>query len=487
MNSRRNLKAAESAISQLQNPQQLIKPRHKQSLLECVGMLVGPLLKPKGIAIGVSAVLLAVGGGRHFNRQVSTQASIQASTQQNSTQPTTHSSIRSAADSQADINSDNTSTESAKSVTLHTAELSMVESAITLTGTVVPESLLKVTPSVSGLKIVELRFQPGDRVAAGDVLAVLDNRILRSQLAQAEARMAQAQSDLQQKTAVLNQAEVLEQAAATEVSRYATLYAQGAISQEQLGQRQVNTLSAQQNVAAARAALDSAHAIIASQMADISRVQAQLDQAVVVAPTAGTIAERLTTLGNTATVDTPIYSLIEDSQLMLAVTPSQAQLRQIEVGSTVAISTTDTNNPLQLRGEVDTIEPTIDANSRQALVKISLPEEAVSETGNRLHSGMFLRAQLVTGRRRSVVVPATAVIAQPDGTAVVYTVSDRADSPTTVSANWVTVASRPAGDNTVEVVAGLEPGSRVVVGGASYLQPGDTVTTVPQAASATDL
>ncbi|MEN8445488.1 MAG: efflux RND transporter periplasmic adaptor subunit, partial [Cyanobacteria bacterium J06555_13] len=320
-----------------------------------------------------------------------------------------------------------------------------------------------------------------------DVLAVLDNRILRSQLAQAEARMAQAQSDLQQKTAVLNQAEVLEQAAATEVSRYATLYAQGAISQEQLGQRQVNTLSAQQNVAAARAALDSAHAIIASQMADISRVQAQLDQAVVVAPTAGTIAERLTTLGNTATVDTPIYSLIEDSQLMLAVTPSQAQLRQIEVGSTVAISTTDTNNPLQLRGEVDTIEPTIDANSRQALVKISLPEEAVSETGNRLHSGMFLRAQLVTGRRRSVVVPATAVIAQPDGTAVVYTVSDRADSPTTVSANWVTVASRPAGDNTVEVVAGLEPGSRVVVGGASYIQPGDTVTTVPQAASATDL
>lgn len=491
MNNRKDL-----AEEQLQIPR-LIKPRHRPSFLELASALLGP----KGFFIGLFAGLVAVGGGRYLQsafrassppnaqkieraRQVVESPSGKLAADQSANQSTESSTDKSAGQSTDRSTGQSTgrSTGPTQSVTLHTAKLSTVENTVTLTGTVAPKSLLSITPAMGGVKILEMRVEPGDRVAAGETLAVLDNRILRAQLAQAEAQMAAAQSEVSQQLAALGQAQVLQQAANTEVGRYATLYERGAISQQQLGERQVQTLTTQQEVVSANAELGSARASIASQMAEISRLQAQLDQTVVAAPTAGTIAEKLTTLGATADLGTPVYSLIEDSQLMLKVHPTQAQLKQIEVGSSVAISSTEAANALQLRGQVATIEPTLDAKSRQATVKISLPEAAMAQTGNRLRSGMFLQATLVTARRRSVRVPAAAVITQPDGTSVVYTVSDRANEQAKAIANVVTVSAAPAPEDSVEILSGLVPGSRVVVGGASYLQAGDLVAVVANAA-----
>ncbi len=459
-----NSKATE--VNSAFQPQRRLKsPCHRQSLVERVGLQVRSLLNlknlnPKILFLGAVATCLTFGGTQYVLTQVGDQAKAR----------------------QPKATTDNSSETITQSVSLHTAQISTVEQSISLVGTVIPQNLLKVTPAVEGLQILEMRFQPGDRVEAGEVLAVLDSSLLQAQRQQAEADLAQARADIQQQTANLNQAKIQQQSAITDVSRYNKLYEQGAISQEQLDSLQIKAATNGEAVQVAMANLNSAHARIASKSAAIDSVQTQIEKTLVTAPTAGTIAERLMTVGDAANAGTPLYSLIEDSQLALMVTPAQDQLASIQPGTPVVMSTADART---IEGSVYAIDPLLDSDNRRASVKVTLPG-AYEEN---LQSGMSLTADLITGSRRSVVVPAAAVIARPDGTSVVYTLNDlnrdSNDSNPQVKANVVEVAARPTSLNAqsaqVEILSGLTAGSQVVVGGASYLQTGDRVRIVPGA------
>ncbi len=442
---------------------QLGTPIHKPSLIGRIGTQVRLLWGPKSLFLGLAVSWLAFGGGRFLVAQVQENQAEQADVDTASNTALTAATDRAPA----------------QSVTLQTAQLATVESSLSLTGTVVPKDLLRVTPAVSGLPIVEMRVRAGDRVQTGQIIAILDSSLLQADLAQAEANLAQAQAELEQQEVAFAQAQVLQAAAGVDVSRYSSLYREGAVSQEQLGTRQIEAATAQGNVAVAAANIDSARASVASRLAEINKIQAQRSQTVVTAPTDGIVAERLMTIGDTASASTPLYSLIENGQLELALEPSQAQLEQIQVGAPVVMSAAadrspEQNSELTVQGSVRTIDPTLDADSRQATVRVSINDE------RQLRPGMFLQAEMVTGRRRSVVIPAAAAIAQPDGTTLVYTLG----SDNKVQANPVEVASQissttsKAEQPTVEVLSGVSAGSQIIVGGASYLQDGDTVDAV---------
>ena len=448
---------------------QLTKPRHRPSLLGKAGTFLrafpGFDFGSRGSTAILIAVLTALAGGRYWIDNHSQTLWPIAPMPEPEAVAANNNAIQ--------------------SVSLHTAELAAIEDSFTLTGTVVPKNLVRVTPPVNGLQIMEMRVEAGDRVEAGQVLAVLDSSVLRAQLEQVKANLAQAKTEVQQQTAVLTQAQVLHQAAIVDVNRYSSLFESGAISQEQLGDRQVQALSARQQVAVTLSKIESAQANIASKAADINRTEALLAQTTITAPVAGTVAERLTSIGDAVNVGSPIYSLIEAHQLTLALNPSQAQLEQITVGTPVHIRTTDrTTVPTAgpntvptseaISGRVYASDPVLDAQSRQATVKVTLPERP-----DRLRSGMFLQAEIITDRRQSIVVPAAAVIAQSDGRFVVFSTNDQANGASRVQENIVEVAdgyNKQA--NQVEILSGLTTGSQVVVAGATYLQAGDLVTTV---------
>ncbi|MEN8447248.1 MAG: efflux RND transporter periplasmic adaptor subunit, partial [Cyanobacteria bacterium J06555_13] len=333
------------------------------------------------------------------------------------------------------------------------------------------------------------------------VLAVLDDSVLRSQFRQAQAALAQAEADFQRQEARLVQAQVNQQATVVDMQRYERLYSQGAISQAQLSDRQVQALTAREGVAVDMASLDGARAAIASKLAEIDGLKTLLAQTVVTAPTAGIIAQRNTTIGDTATAGQPLYSLIEAGELALEITPSQPQLAKLDVGTPVTVSTVDGAGTVgraqqfEIQSRVSSIDPILDKQRRQATVNIALPTDSAAYN---LRPGMFLQAEVVIGQRRSVVVPAAAVINQPDGTSIVFTISERSkgENPietNVVKANVVEVATRPdqlpadssamTPANQVEILSGLSPGSRIVVSGASYLQPDDRVSVVPEGSS----
>lgn len=368
-------------------------------------------------------------------------------------------------------------------VTTARAEEAPIRQTITTNGTVEAFDLLSVAPRASGLQIQSVNVREGDRVSAGQVLAVLDDAVLRSQIAQAEAQANAAQAQVAQARAQAAQDEASLAEAQENFERYNSLFDQGAISAEALTSRRTEVTTEKQTVEAAYAGIDSAEATVRSAQAEIARLSTQLDQTRVLAPSNGVIAEKDATVGDTASTGTPLFQLISGDQLELAVKLPQAQLAQINIGTTVQIrSSSDAD--LQLEGTVQSIDPTVDAQTRQATVKVGLPGS------DRIRPGMFLQAAIVTGSRQGVVIPAEAALPQPNGGFVVYALVAPTGEATksTVKAMPVDVGDRiPATADEpakIEIVNGLQANTPIVVEGASYLQNGDIVDVVEPGAGA---
>lgn len=357
-------------------------------------------------------------------------------------------------------------------VTTEITKTTLIRQTISTNGTVEAFDLLSVAPQASGLKIQLVNVREGDYVTAGQVLATLDDAVLRSQIAQAQAQITAAQAQVAQAQAQAAQAEAAVAEAQENFDRYNSLFAQGAISAEELTSRRTQVTTQVQTVGAAYAAIESANATVGSREAEVNKLTTQLAQTQVLAPSSGVIVEKRATVGDTASTSSPLFKIIEDGQLELAVKVPQAQLAQINVGTPVQIRASSDGN-LQLQGRVRTIDPTVDAQTRQATVKVGLPNSDL------ILPGMFLQASIVTGTRKGVVIPAKAVLPQPDGTFMVYSLN----ANKTVRASVVEVGERiPATDQApakIEITNGIDDNVPVVVEGASYLQDGDRVEVIP--------
>ncbi len=100
------------------------------------------------------------------------------------------------------------------------------------------EALEEVTllPKVTG-RLVELRARQGDRVKAGDVVAVLDHRDQDAQIAALKAQIAVAEADMAQAKVALDDAQ-------RERDRYRKLLSEGFATQQELDSRETAYQSA---------------------------------------------------------------------------------------------------------------------------------------------------------------------------------------------------------------------------------------------------
>ncbi|KPQ32162.1 MAG: RND family efflux transporter, MFP subunit [Phormidium sp. OSCR] len=213
-----------------------------------------------------------------------------------------------------------------QTVTAATVEQQAVDRTLNASGTVQAYDLLPILPRATGLQIIEVRVREGDIVAPGDVLAVLDDSVLQSQLSgalsqidsaqssvstaqaestQAESRRRQAQADLERARTGVSQAESrVAQAEATltrnqarvsqarasleqaqrEYQRYQDLANDGAISRQEVELRQRDLRTAQEDVnqaiedvRVAEAEIDSARADVLNAQANVESAQATLE------------------------------------------------------------------------------------------------------------------------------------------------------------------------------------------------------------------
>jgi RND family efflux transporter MFP subunit len=287
----------------------------------------------------------------------------------------------------------------------------------------------------NGLRLTEVKVNVGDRVRQGDLLATLQSDGVRAELAQAQASLSEAQANLQKTRTD------------TESSR--ALVQKGFISATQMSQSQLN-----ESVALAR--VEAAEAMIQVQRVRLGQTQVR-------APDAGVISARNATLGSVVGAGTELFRLIRQGRLEWRAEVTASEIGRVAVGAPVAVVTA---SGAEIKGRVRMIAPSVDPQTRNALVYVDLQEPLGSA-----RAGMFARGVIDLGASQALTLPQTAVIVR-DGFSYTYLV----DADQKVAQSKIQTG-RLIGDR-IEVLGGLPAGARVVASGAAFLNHGDRVRVV---------
>lgn len=351
-----------------------------------------------------------------------------------------------------------------QSVTVAQVESRPITQMINVTGTVAAQGdLIPVLPQTTGLQIKQVLVQEGQTVAAGVVLAVLDNSVLQAELDQANAQLESAQAVVGQKEATAAQAEAALKQAQQELKRYQTLAQSGAISIQDLSTRATTAVTDREAVRVAYANITSAKADVRNNAARVQQIRTQLAQTIVRSPVSGTIAEKIARVGDVTNGTQKLFSIIQNGLLEVQAQVPATQLPQVRTNAP-ALITSATDSRVRLQGRIRVIAPLVDPQSRQATVKIDLPPTSL------LQPGLFVQAAIAANTVTGLTVPTQAVVSPTTGGHIVFLVAEDG----TVHSQSVQVGEIVMG-NRIEIKQGLEVGNRVAVAGAGFLNNGDRV------------
>lgn len=432
-------------------------------------------------------------------------------------------------------------------VVLATARWTKVPQYLDATGTVHPELEAVIATRIQG-RVMQVFVHEGERVRRGQPLIQMDARDLNAGVAQAQAgvrsasvgyenskvaaameqgvadaRIAQATAGIDTAEAALQSARArsdmvqtgprrqeraqaalaVTQAQAgltlaqSNLTRMKALYADGAISHQQLDtyQSQYDVAKAQwdtavagqsisdegsrsEDIRSAREAVRQAEAVLAQARAALKQARAAAGQAVVRraeirgaeatvgqgraaldaaevmrdyatinAPFDGVVTKRSVDPGALASPGVPLLTL-QGGELRLEAIVPEGALASVHSNSSVPVAL-DALPGKQVTGRVVEIAPQGDASSHTFIVKVRLSGSA----GER--SGMFGRAEFATGTTRRILVPITAISVR-EGLSYLYVVDGAAHA----RLRLVTVGE-PTGER-VPVLSGLNVGERVV-------------------------
>ena len=291
----------------------------------------------------------------------------------------------------------------------------------------------------NGLRLQEVRVNVGDIVKKGEVLAVFDGATVKADLAQAQAAVQEAEANAA--------------AAIADARRARTLQNSGALSEQQITQYMTTERAANARVAAAKATA--------------AQQSLRLKYAEVVAPDSGIISARNATVGAVGGVGMEMFRMIRQGRLEWRAEVTAAELPRVKPGAKAEIKTASGGS---VRGTVRVVAPTVDAQSRVALVYVDLPPMMHADAP--LKAGMFASGSFELGQSNALTVPQQAVAVR-DGFPYVF----RLNADSRVSQVKVSTGRR-LGDR-VEVLDGLAPDAQVVISGAGFLNDGDLVRNVP--------
>ncbi|NEO00483.1 MAG: efflux RND transporter periplasmic adaptor subunit [Moorea sp. SIO3I7] len=305
----------------------------------------------------------------------------------------------------------------------------------------IDQAKAQVASAEAQLSLAKRRFESQKKLIAEGAISQDRYNEVESQYFSAQANLSEAQQRL-------------EQARNTNSPEIAQLEAAVVEAQQQLQQRLAG--SRPEVIAQAQAQL-------AREKAQVQLVMARLNDTQVVAPVSGKVATRNARVGDITSSSETLFTIIEKGRLELLLRVPETQLSQIQIGQPVEISSKG-DSSLKLSGTVREIDPIVDQQSRQALVKVDLPNSGS------LLPGMFLRGSITISSTTGLTIPSKAVLPQPDTSAIVY----RLEADNTVKAQPVVMGELlPSGQ--VEINSGLSPSDRIVLKGAAFLKDGDRV------------
>jgi RND family efflux transporter MFP subunit len=320
-----------------------------------------------------------------------------------------------------------------------------------LTGTMAPITEAPVLAQVDGYLKTRL-VDIGDRVHAGQLIAVISDPALDQQTQQAKAMLRQSQSTLKQAQAALDESKANAGLASITAQRWAALLKRGAVSQQANDNYQYayNAQTAAVNVAAANvaAAIDS----VGSNEANLGRYLEQQSFERVTAPFTGVVTQRNVDVGTLITANsTLLYRVAKYDVLRTYVDVPQLHTPSIKAGDSAAVSVIDYPNK--------TFEGTVtrSADSLNPVTRTLLTEVDVRNPGGTLLPGMYATVNFNVPRTvSSVIVPEESMIFRAKGTMLAIVNSQH-------TIHFQNVVLGHDYGTALEILSGLKAGQLVVV------------------------
>ena len=289
-----------------------------------------------------------------------------------------------------------------------------------------------VGTQANGLMLSEVRVNVGDSVRRGQVLAVFEAAPVAAELAHSRAALAEAEAALGE--AVANG------------QRARDLQASGALSAQQISQYLTAERMAQARLAAAQA-------LVETQGLHLAQTR-------VLAPDDGVISTRSATVGAVLPTGQELFRLIRRGRLEWRAEVAAPQLARLKPGQVATVTPVGGDS---IRGTLRMVSPVVDPLSRNGLVYVDLP------AGSSARAGMFARGDIEIGTGSpALTLPQAAVLLREGFHYVLKVGPDSRVVQTKVK------VGRRAGDR-IEILAGLDSGSKVVAAGGAFLGDGDLV------------
>lgn len=323
------------------------------------------------------------------------------------------------------------------------------------TGNLLPRSSYIVAPKISG-QLSRLHVNIGQIIGKGQLLAELDDRLIRQELEKAKAAVEIAEANLEQSSNALL-------LATEELERNRTLLERSFISQAEFDAINSRFISEKSKSNIAQASLNSAIAAQNSAQLQLSFTRITADWAD--SATHRVIGERFADEGSQLTAGNPILSLMDISSVIARVDVIEKDYQRIRIGQPARLKLDSYPGEI-FQGKVLRIAPMLKENTRQATVEIDIPNP-----GTRLKPGMFARVEIGYQIRRQVNAVPTTAITKRDGIEGVFVVDQDART-----VQFVAVQTGIKNLDYVEIVS-PEINSEVVTLGHDLLEDGRKIST----------
>lgn len=322
--------------------------------------------------------------------------------------------------------------------------LVLLDQSVPILGRIVAQRLGVVAAQIGG-PVKAFKVEVGDRVEAGQVLAELDSAILKARRDIAAGGLAEARAQRGKALAEIELAKL-------GFKRMAGLRKSAAFSQARYD-------DSRQQVAIAQAGLRQADSAAASAQADLNLAEINLDDALIKAPYAGVVIERLTEAGAYVQGGDPMLRMIGDRDLELEVEVPFQNLAGLEPGIEVDVALDDGTRHTAV---VRAILPSENPLTRTRTVRL-VPN--IGATRRSLAHNQSVTIEIPIGSERQVLtVHKDAVILRLDQNIVYVVVKGEAQvRPVVLGA---AIGGR------FEVIEGLAAGDKAVVRGNERLRPG---------------
>jgi RND family efflux transporter MFP subunit len=254
-----------------------------------------------------------------------------------------------------------------------------VSEKVELTGSLRAKEQVEVSPKMAG-RLVRILVDTGQPVARGALIAEIEDDEILQQVERSKASIAVVEATIAQRQAELSNAKA-------ELDRKKQLIEDGLLSRIELDALETRYRVAQSQLELARAQRRQSEA-------ELRELNIRQSQTRIYSPIAGLVARRLMDTGAMVNSGTPLATVVSVSPMIIDAKASERDISRIRRGVPVTV-TVDSLPGERFTGRVMRISPLLDAQTRNGLVEIEIPNR-----GGMLKGEMFARVELDLGSAR---------------------------------------------------------------------------------------